>query len=167
MGSYAPKTVEGEIVSLYIDHGREDNADYQYLILPASTAEKTAAFAVQDIRVIRNDTSIQAVAAGNCFYVTAYEPQVVNLQKDLQVDLQTPGIYMFRLHNGNWLIEAADPTHKQHSLSLKMNGKDVKIVFPPVMNREKAFLPNRLSVLLFPKESKWMVNKTTGKTSRL
>ena len=111
MGSYAPKTVEGEIVSLYIDHGREDNADYQYLILPASTAEKTAAFAVQDIRVIRNDTSIQAVAAGNCFYVTAYEPQVVNLQKDLQVDLQTPGIYMFRLHNGNWLIEAADPTH--------------------------------------------------------
>ena len=131
MGSYAPKTVEGEIVSLYIDHGREDNADYQYLILPASTAEKTAAFAVQDIRVIRNDTSIQAVAAGNCFYVTAYEPQVVNLQKDLQVDLQTPGIYMFRLHNGNWLIEAADPTHKQHSLSLKMNGKDVKIVFPP------------------------------------
>ena len=91
MGSYAPKTVEGEIVSLYIDHGREDNADYQYLILPASTAEKTAAFAVQDIRVIRNDTSIQAVAAGNCFYVTAYEPQVVNLQKDLQVDLQTPG----------------------------------------------------------------------------
>ena len=75
--------VEGEIVSLYIDHGREDNADYQYLILPASTAEKTAAFAVQDIRVIRNDTSIQAVAAGNCFYVTAYEPQVVNLQKRL------------------------------------------------------------------------------------
>ena len=39
-GSYAPKMVEGEIVSLYIDHGREDNADYQYLILPASTAEK-------------------------------------------------------------------------------------------------------------------------------
>ena len=91
--------------------------------------------------MIRNDTSIQAVAAGNCFYVTAYEPQVVNLQKDLQVDLQTPGIYMFRLHNGNWLIEAADPTHKQHSLSLKMNGKDVKIVFPPVMNREKHFCP--------------------------
>ena len=119
------------IVGLYIDHGREDNADYQYLVLPASTAEKTAAFAVQDIRVIRNDTSIQAVAVGNCFYVTAYESQVVNLQKDLQVDLQTPGIYMFRLHNGNWLIEAADPTHKQHSLSLKMNRKDVKIVFPP------------------------------------
>ena len=131
MGSYAPKTVEGEIVGLYIDHGREDNADYQYLVLPASTAEKTAAFAVQDIRGIRNDTSIQAVAVGNCFYVTAYESQVVNLQKDLQVDLQTPGIYMFRLHNGNWLIEAADPTHKQHSLSLKMNRKDVKIVFPP------------------------------------
>lgn len=40
MGSYAPKTVEGEIVGLYIDHGREDNADYQYLVLPASTAEK-------------------------------------------------------------------------------------------------------------------------------
>ena len=151
MGSYAPKTVEGEIVGLYIDHGREDNADYQYLVLPASTAEKTAAFAVQDIRVIRNDTSIQAVAVGNCFYVTAYESQVVNLQKDLQVDLQTPGIYMFRLHNGNWLIEAADPTHKQHSLSLKMNRKDVKIVFPPAMNREKAFLPDRtfISCLLW------------------
>ena len=83
--------------------------------------------------------------------MTAYESQVVNLQKDLQVDLQTPGIYMFRLHNGNWLIEAADPTHKQHSLSLKMNRKDVKIVFPPAMNREKAFLPDRtfISCLLW------------------
>ena len=44
MGSYAPKMVEGEIVSLYIDHGREDNADYQYLILPASTAGKNRSF---------------------------------------------------------------------------------------------------------------------------
>ena len=130
MGSYAPKTVEGEIVGLHIDHGKADDAGYRYLVLPASTAEKTAAFAVQDIRVIRNDKSVQAVAAGDCFYVTAYEPQVLDLQKGLQVDLQTPGIYMFRLHNGNWLIEAADPTHKQHALSLKMNGKDVKIVFP-------------------------------------
>ncbi len=131
MGSYAPKTVEGEIVGLYIDHGKEDNADYQYLILPASTAEKTAAFTVQDIRVIRNDKSVQAVAAGNCFYVTAYEPQVLSLQKDLQVDFLTPGIYMFRPHDGNWLIKAVDPTHKQHFLSLRMNGKDVRIVFPP------------------------------------
>ena len=55
--------------------------------------------------MIRNDTSIQAVAVGNCFYVTAYESQVVNLQKDLQVDLQTPGIYMFRLHNGMLVIK--------------------------------------------------------------
>lgn len=53
-------------------------------------------------------------------------------------------------------IEAADPTHKQHSLSLKtLNGKDVKIVFLPAMNREKHFLPNRLSVLLFQRNHGW------------
>ena len=131
MGSYAPKTVEGEIVGLYINHGKEDNASYQYLVLPASTAEKTAAFPVQDIQVVRNDKAVQAVAIGGRFYVTAYEPQKLELQKDLQVDIRTPGIYLFRPHNGNWQIEATDPTHKHQSLSLKMNGQDVKIVFPP------------------------------------
>ena len=86
---------------------------------------------MQDIRVIRNDKAVQAVAAGDCFYVTAYEPQKLDLQEDLRVDIQTPGIYMFHRHNGNWQIEAADPTHKQRFLSLKMNGQDVKAVFPP------------------------------------
>lgn len=131
MGSYAPKTVEGQIVGLYINHGKEENAGYQYLVLPASTAEKTAAFPVQDIKVVRNDKAAQAVAIGGRFYVTAYEPQKLELQKDLQVDIRTPGIYMFRPHNGDWQIEATDPTHKHQFLSLKMNGQDVKIVFPP------------------------------------
>ena len=130
MGSYAPATVEGEIVGLHIEHGRADNAGYQYLILPASSAEKTAAFSTQDIEVIRNDRSVQAVGLGGCLYVTAYEPQKLDLRYDLQVDILTPGIYMFRRDRGDWHVEAADPTHKQISLSLTINGRDVKIVFP-------------------------------------
>ena len=98
--------------------------------------------------------------------MTAYEPQVVNLQKDLQVDLQTPGIYMFRLHNGNWLIEAADPTHKQHSLSLKMNGKDVKIVFPPCHEPGKSISAQPFISAPFSKGIKVDGKQDDWKTSR-
>ena len=55
MGSYIPQTVEGEVVSLYIRHLKEVPATYQYLILPASSADRTATFRTDDIRVLRND----------------------------------------------------------------------------------------------------------------
>lgn len=130
MGSYAPSTVEGEVVSLSIRHSEAKPSTYQYLILPATSADETAAFSSRHIRIIRNDEAAQAVAIGNCYYVTAYEKEQLQLSDGLYVEIQTPGIYLFRQENGGLQIEASDPTHQQSALSLTVNNQDIKIVFP-------------------------------------
>lgn len=45
MGVYAPKTVEGEVMEIYIDHGvQPKNGSYLYIVLPASTMEEVENF---------------------------------------------------------------------------------------------------------------------------
>lgn len=130
MGSYTPQTVEGEVVSLYIRHSKDVPASYQYLILPASSAERTASFRTDDIRVLRNDEAMQAVAINTSYYITAYQEGSIRLAADLALEIKTPGIYMVKEKAGNILIHAADPTHTQSSLSVRINGNELKIMQP-------------------------------------
>lgn len=130
MGSYTPKTVEGEVVSLYIRHPQGASASYQYLILPVASAERTAAFRTDEVRVLRNDEAMQAVEAGGRYYITAYEAGTIDLFGELALDVQTPGIYMLASEDGAIRIDASDPTHTLSSLLLKINGQEVKIVLP-------------------------------------
>ena len=138
MGSYAPKLVEGEVVSLYIKHEKEPDASYQYLILPASSKERTASFPTDSIAVIENSSSVQAVRLGKVLYVTAYESCLLPLQADGQIEIKTPGVYMFQKKEaGTWLIHATDPTQKQTRLSLAINGEAVNIDVPATSPRGK------------------------------
>lgn len=73
---------------------------------------------------------MQAVAAGNRFYVTAYQEGTIRLSDDITLVVHTPGIYMLSLENGRLRIEASDPTHTQSSLSLTINDYDLKIMVP-------------------------------------
>lgn len=143
MGSYSPKVVEGEVVSLYMQHGKDSDASYQYLILPASSAERTASFPLQTIDVIANSKSAQAVRLGNLLYVAAYEPYLLRLQADGQIEIKTPGIYMFQKNDaGDWLIHVADPTQKQTDLRLEINGKEVDAAIPASSPRGKTIQIN-------------------------
>lgn len=102
MGSYAPQTVEGEVVSLYIRHPQQSLATYQYLILPASSAEQTANFRTDDIRILRNDETLQAVEAGDILYVTAYKAGSYRLSDKITLDIEKPGVYMERQGKERW-----------------------------------------------------------------
>lgn len=130
MGSYVPETVEGNVVSLSIKHDKSKPATYQYAILPAISAEETAAFPSGNVRIIRNDEEVQAVEAEGIYYVTAYEEGEVSLAEGLNVRFRSPGMYMFRSENGGLHIEAADPTHALKFLSLTVNNQPLTIVFP-------------------------------------
>lgn len=130
MGSYTPQTVEGEVISLYIRHQKQAPASYQYLVLPASSAERTASFRTEDIRILRNDASIQAVAIPGYYYITAYEEGTIRLAVDLSLEIKTPGIYKIEEKDGNIRIDAADPTHTQSSFSVKINDYDLNIIVP-------------------------------------
>ena len=131
MGSYAPQTVEGNVVSLSIKHDKAQPATYQYLILPAVSERETAGFSTRDARILRNDEKIQAANVDGICFVTAYEPGEVHLWDELDVTIHSPGIYMFRPENGTLRIEAADPTHALKSLSLSINNQPFTIAFPP------------------------------------
>lgn len=130
MGSYTPRTVDGEVVSLHIRHPKEAPATYQYLILPATSAERTAAFPADDVRILRNDDAMQAVAADGRYYITAYEKGSVRLSDRLLLEVVTPGMYMLEENEGRFRIHAADPTHKLTSFSVRINGSDQKINIP-------------------------------------
>lgn len=144
MGTYAPQVVEGETVSLWIEHTPAKADSYQYLILPASSEKEVAAFPIEEIKVIRNDEKIQAVAVKDTYYITAYEKETVRLDEALTLEVQTPGIYQILSSGGEWSIGAADPTHSLASLSLKLNGREVTIEFPsgyPKGRSAMVFLP--------------------------
>lgn len=92
------------------------------------------------IEIIKNTVSVQAVRIADCLYVAAYEPQSLNGQVGLQVGIQMPSIYLIRQRqDGCWQVDATDPTHKQSRLALRINGKEIKIVFPSSHPQEKRF----------------------------
>lgn len=130
MGSYTPQTVEGEVTSLYIRHQKNVPASYQYLILPASTAARTVSFRTDDVRILRNDEAMQAVATNNRYYITAYQEGAIRLADNMTMEIKTPGIYMIEEKEGSVHIDAADPTHTQSSLSVKINNYDLEIAIP-------------------------------------
>lgn len=122
MGSYKPQTVEGEVVSLYIRHASDAPSSYIYLILPAVSAEQTATFDTDSIRILANREDVQTVSLDNQYYVAAYQPVDLCLADHLTLQIETPGIYMLEEIEGNIRINASDPTHTQSALRVNING---------------------------------------------
>lgn len=99
MQMYRPATVQGEVISLHLDHGvSPQNASYHYFILPATSKEKVASFDVSKVRVVRNDPEVQAVAlAGEqVYFVSAHQPGKVNFGSNVTFDFPEAGVYMIR-----------------------------------------------------------------------
>ena len=70
--------------------------------------------------------------------MTAYKPCLLPVQADGQIEIKTPGVYMFQKKEaGTWLIHATDPTQKQTRLSFAINGEEVNIDVPATSPRGK------------------------------
>jgi chondroitin AC lyase len=97
MKMYRPATVEGEVVSLYLRHGKEpSNASYQYIVFPASRKGRMESFNVEkEIRVICNDSVAQVLqvpSAGTGYWVAAYRNGDIKIDKTF-FRVEAPGIY--------------------------------------------------------------------------
>ena len=133
MEMYNPQEVQGEVVSIYLEHGTAPrNGSYQYLILPAVSQTATAAFNLSSIRVLRNDEVAQIVytAKEATWWIAAYQPVTLALTLDLPLEIRTPGIYMLRMENGQYTITCADPTQKEASADVKFGSQDIRIALP-------------------------------------
>lgn len=100
MGMYRPENVTGEMVSIHLNHGiAPRNGAYAYIVLPATTQEKTAQFEVKDINIIRNDNQAQIVKLSkdkNIYWLAVYQSGVYDLGKKT-IHIDRPGIYCMEL----------------------------------------------------------------------
>lgn len=133
MQMYRPEEVKGEVTSIHVEHGASpQNGNYQYLILPAANQSATAAFNLSSVRVLRNDTTVQAVYMSKyaTWWITAYRPVTITLASGLPLEIRTPGIYMLRKEKDKYSIWCADPTQKEEFAHLKFGKKEIRVSLP-------------------------------------
>ncbi|MBO9619876.1 MAG: hypothetical protein J7539_12675 [Niabella sp.] len=73
--TYSPEEVLGNVFKLFIDHGSKPNdAGYAYCVVPSISLQEAHSYPVNDIEVVANNSSVQAVANSAlqmvqvCFY---------------------------------------------------------------------------------------------------
>ena len=122
----AAKEAEGEVVQLYLQHGRKPrNASYQYLILPDTDRDKVAGFDLHAVNVLRNDRVAQAVALkdGSC-WIAAREAVSLTLPGGTEVRIETPGVYRISPKaDGSHSVLWTSPAKQYPQASLKIAGK--------------------------------------------
>lgn len=130
MQMYRSKDVEGDVVSIYLEHGvSPQKGTYQYLMLPATDQGKTKSFDLSAIQLIRNDEIAQAVYTkkNSTWWITAYQPLTIPLISGYPLEILTPGIYMIREVKGKYELSCADPTHQQEIIKLRFKNKDIAV----------------------------------------
>lgn len=130
MQMYPSKNVNGEVVQLYLSHGKNpQNASYRYVILPDADCDKVAAFKLDDLQVLRNDYAVQAVVLkdGIC-WIAAYQPVELVLPTGMQILIETPGIYQLNTKKENlYDILWTSPGRQHQEASLQIDGKNVTL----------------------------------------
>lgn len=124
MGMYQPAPVQGNLMSLYINHGlKPNNGSYSYLVLPSTTVETTAKFPASSIHILHNDTIQQSLSLfdGQLFFITAYSPCSLRLNSAFVFEALSPGIYQIRLQDKKLFIHGTDPTHLLPQLNIRIN----------------------------------------------
>ena len=109
MGMYRPETVEGDVISLHINHGKNPkNAGYAYIVLPASNMKRTGSFKISGIQIIRNDETAQVVHLkkdNNIYWAVVYKPTLLKLGRTV-MSIDKPGIYCLKvIKNETEIIE--------------------------------------------------------------
>lgn len=140
MQMYRSRDVEGDIVSLYLEHGPyPQKKAYCYLILPMANPSQIENFILSSLQIFRNDESAQVVytQANDTYWVVAYQPLELMLTADLKLEVFTPGIYMFHKENSKYKVGCAEPTQQQDSMRLKLNNKEITV--PISQNKGKTF----------------------------
>lgn len=130
MGMYQPAPVEGNVMTLYINHGlKPTDGSYAYLILPSTTVAKTAEFLSSSIHILHNDTIQQSLSLfdGKFFFITAYAPCSLRLNPNFLFEAISPGIYQMRIHNNKLFIYATDPTHLLSDLNIRINHQTISL----------------------------------------
>lgn len=113
MKMYKPVDVEGEIISIHINHGASPkNGSYGYVALPATTKDAVGKFDPEkEIKIVRNDALVQAIQTPKVdkgCWITAYTDQPVEIDGKM-FSPEAPGVYYAELQNGKWEKKQSAP----------------------------------------------------------
>lgn len=132
--SLYPQTMKsgGNVFSLYIDHGKDpDKATYQYLILPATTQDKISGFDLNKFAIIENTDQKQIVSlTEGTFLMAFYNAGEVRLSPTIVFRTDKPGLFLIKERKGCVDVVASDPTHKEESITVSINGQQKVISLP-------------------------------------
>lgn len=124
--------VTKDVYTLYFNHGvLPQDASYQYMILPATTPEQVKRFDLSSFRVISNTPGCQAVQIDKDTYLLAmYEKGRVSLSRKVEFESDKKGLFILRVHQDGWTVYASDPTQREETLSVVVNGEKRQIKLP-------------------------------------
>lgn len=134
MNSYSKNFTESKnVFSLWLDHGyTPSNRTYQYVIIPASTPDKTKKFNIKDIKIIANDKSKQVVyiSSKKVYYLAVYEPSEISLSKNITIKTNSAGLFILKQNGKKLDIIVSDPTQKEKEFHFTINNNSHRIPLP-------------------------------------
>jgi chondroitin AC lyase len=143
--STSKEEVKGDVFKLWVDHGkRPQNANYQYVVLPAVSENDLVAFTARNpITVLVNTADVQAVKHSllNITEIVFYKSGEIQITPELKVSMDHPGMVMIKTEgNSVKSISVADPSRKLKRMHLSVNqklisaDKNIKSVYNEPLN---------------------------------
>jgi len=124
---YTDQPASDKVFKIYISHGiKPSNESYSYVVLPNITRETLDIFAKNPtISVLSNTKKCQAVSNKNesLLQMVFYEPETLKLKNSTLSSLNAGLVIMETLENQQLKITVSDPTQKQSTFNLVLDGE--------------------------------------------
>ncbi|MET3566969.1 chondroitin AC lyase [Leifsonia sp. 563] len=126
-GSYYGDQPEShDAFTLYFDHGTTPSgAGYQYIVLPAKSAAQTQAYAANPaVKILRNDTSVQAVQHPGLkrTMATFYRAGSLDLGDGRTLSVSQPSIVMLDESSGTPVVSLSNPSQPGLLVDVALSG---------------------------------------------
>ncbi|HEV7347657.1 polysaccharide lyase family 8 super-sandwich domain-containing protein [Telluribacter sp.] len=120
--------VSEEVFTLWFNHGsKPGGAAYQYIVVPNVTEQQLNQTSRNNrsIEILSNTSALQAVKQGQLgiSQLAFYKAGAVELEKDVTVRLDSPGMVMVKMQKGRLIeLTLADPSRKLSRMLVTLNG---------------------------------------------
>ncbi|MDR1221471.1 MAG: polysaccharide lyase beta-sandwich domain-containing protein [Tannerella sp.] len=121
--STSREEVKEDVFCLWINHGvKPVNADYEYIIMPATTVEEMKRYLENpSVRLLANTPRIQAVANSRMACCIFYEAGSIRLSEDITLRSETPCMLLAHLDGHNIRsITVSDPSRQLATVTLTL-----------------------------------------------
>lgn len=117
--------VEENIFSLWINHEKNEDSTYQYLIVPFVEDDALNYYRSNDYTVIQNNKKIQAVShhGDQILQSVFYAPGFIEWDESKEIYVDSPCLLLLRLHDGYLWVSVSDPLQQQTKVSIEINMK--------------------------------------------